>query len=53
MKDKCTIVSQKNLVWASLEKWTSLDITDAGETVGKHTKQNKGETGNHMKYLQL
>ena len=29
----------------SMGKWTSLVISEAEETVGKHTKPNKVETG--------
>ncbi len=50
MKGECTIVFRKNLLPILLEKWTSLDITGAGATVVKHTKQNKAGTGK-LKFL--
>lgn len=45
MRDKCKIVSKKNLLWIMLEKWTSLDITGEGSIAEKHTRQNNAGKG--------
>ena len=50
MKDECTIVSKKNLLWIMLEKWTSLDITGVGAIAEKHTRRNKAGKGTLMFY---